>query len=349
LALATFAVLIGAQIIFRTGLFPENSRRFQMVAWLNSLTVSLWAPFIILCIPLDILTLLFDGAFRLGITGHEIAFETISALHWAIFALSVLIAVVGTIQALSGPRVKKVAVPITGLPKELEGLKIAQISDLHVGPTIRHGYVNNVVQKVLRLEPDLIAVTGDIADGNPQSLAPHFKPLGHLKARLGTYYITGNHEYYWGAEAWIEALRELGFTPLINQNKTVTEKGVKIMVAGVADTSAHHFIPAHRTDPQKAASTAEDVRFKLLLAHRPDSSEAAEPFGFHLQLSGHTHGGQFFPFRLLARMAHRYFWGLHKHGNMWVYVNAGTGYWGPAQRFSVPSEITLLTLAPAAI
>jgi len=238
--------------------------------------------------------------------------------------------------------VSEVRVPIARLPAELEGLRIAQISDLHVGPMIRGGYVERVVQRVLDLKPDLIAVTGDLADGVPEKLKVQVQPLSKLKAPLGVYYVTGNHEYYWGAQAWIDKAAELGFIPLLNENRIVSVRGSKVLVAGVTDTFAEQFIPSHRSDPAKAAATDEKPALKILLAHRPDSCLEAEPAGFDLQLSGHTHGGQFFPFSLLIPLFHRYWRGLNRHGRLWLYVNQGTGYWGPPDRFAVPSEITLL-------
>lgn len=251
----------------------------------------------------------------------------------------------GLEEALTGPLVKKVTVPFPQLSDDLDGLTIAMISDFHIGPMIREGYVERVVQKILTLEPDLIAFTGDLADGTVDVLDKQVQPLAKLKAPLGNYYITGNHEYYWGVQEWIEKARSLGFVPLVNQNRLVRVGKSTLMVAGVTDLTAHHFVPEHRSDPKKAAASTKQISFKLLLAHRPTSCLEAEPLGFDLQLSGHTHGGQFFPFNLLIPLFYRYYRGLYRHGNMWLYVNPGTGYWGPPHRFLVPAEITLLRLA----
>jgi predicted MPP superfamily phosphohydrolase len=196
---------------------------------------------------------------------------------------------------------------------------------------------------VLALDPDLIAVTGDMADGDVEKLSRHVAPLARLKAPLGVYYVTGNHEYYWGAEGWIAKVRELGMTPLINENRVVSRDGARLLIGGIPDESGGSFVPGHRPDARRAAG-ADDADFRLLLAHRPDGVPAAERAGFDLQLSGHTHGGQFFPASLFIGLFHRFARGLDRHGRMRVYVNPGTGYWGPAHRFGVPSEITLLTL-----
>jgi predicted MPP superfamily phosphohydrolase len=266
-------------------------------------------------------------------------------LPWAVPAAAWAVAFLGLRVVLTGPKVKEVVVPIKGLAKGLEGLRIVQLSDLHVGPTIRLGYVDQVVETVMSLKPDLVAVTGDLADGTPESLAPHMRPLENLKAALGVFYVTGNHEYYWGADRWVKRVKELGFIPLMNENRLVDFRGAKVLVGGVTDTSGGHFLPTHDSDPKLAAAGGQTRDFSLLLAHRPDSCLEAEPAGFDLQLSGHTHGGQFFPASLLIPLFHRYSSGLNRHGRLWLYVNSGTGYWGPPHRFAVPAEITLLTLA----
>ncbi len=171
------------------------------------------------------------------------------------------------------------------------------------------------------------------------------RALAKLTAPLGVYYVTGNHEYYWGAQRWIDRTKDFGFIPLVNENRLVDFHGGKVLVGGVTDTSGGHFVPSHRSDPKRAALSAEKRDLSVLLAHRPESCFEAEAAGFDLQLSGHTHGGQFFPWSLLIPLFHRYHRGLNRHGRLWVYVNSGTGYWGPPHRFAVPAEITLITLA----
>jgi predicted MPP superfamily phosphohydrolase len=216
-----------------------------------------------------------------------------------------------------------------------------------VGPTILKDYVDNVVKKTLALTPDMIAVTGDLIDGTPEILKNHVAPLGLLKAPHGVFYVTGNHEYYWNVDSWLSKVQELGFQSLLNENKILTIGKSKIMIAGVTDTSAENFKTEHKSNPAKAFISSEKCDYKILLAHRPDSCIEAAKAGFDLQLSGHTHAGQFFPFNLIVSFVHRYYKGLNRHENMWVYVNSGTGYWGPANRFAVPSEITLVTLKKA--
>jgi len=329
---AFFWLLIGWQLAQRRGA-SARSRAWAAFGWVAAFATGLWATFVLLTLPVDLAALARSAA-------------PPRALMLGVLAVSALLAALGLRQALAGPVVREVSVPISGLPEALAGLRIVQVSDLHVGPMIAKDYVGAVVDDVLSLEPDLVALTGDIADGAVEHLAAHVAPLARLRAPLGVYYVTGNHEYYWGAEPWVRKMKELGLTPLIGEGKIVEKDGARLLVGGIPDPAALSFVPAHRGDASEVAAAGE-ADFKLLLAHRPDAYEQSEPAGFDLQLSGHTHGGQFFPFSVIVGLAHRYRRGLHKHGRLWLYVNSGTGYWGPPHRFAVPAEITLLVLRPA--
>jgi uncharacterized protein len=244
--------------------------------------------------------------------------------------------------------VVSVDVPIAGLPPALEGFTIAQISDVHVGPTIKRDYVEAIVQAVNRLQPDLVAVTGDLVDGRVPELAPHVEPLARLASRHGSFFVTGNHEYYAGATEWVRHLRQLGLHVLVNEHVVLRHEGAPLLVAGVTDWSAHHFDPSHRSDPQAAlAGAPRDAAVRVLLAHQPRSADAAERAGFQLQLSGHTHGGQFWPWNLFVPLQQPFTAGLHRLRTMWVYTSRGTGYWGPPKRLGAPSEITRVRLVRA--
>jgi predicted MPP superfamily phosphohydrolase len=241
-----------------------------------------------------------------------------------------------------------VDVPIRGLPESLHGFRIAQISDMHVGPTIKHDDLRAVVAVVNRLRADLVAVTGDLVDGTVADLARHVAPLRDLASVHGTFFVTGNHEYYSGADAWIAELRRMGVNVLMNQHVVLVRGTAQVVVAGVTDYSAHHFEPTQRSDPLAALTGApQDAAVRLLLAHQPRSAAAAARAGFDLQLSGHTHGGQFFPWNYFVRLQQPFTAGLHRLGDLRVYTSRGTGYWGPPKRFGAPSEITLLRLVPA--
>jgi predicted MPP superfamily phosphohydrolase len=245
-------------------------------------------------------------------------------------------------------RVVEIDVPIDGLPAAFEGFSIAQISDVHVGPTIRRGYVQGIVDAVNALGADVVAVTGDLVDGSVPQLREHVEPLAQLSARHGRFFVTGNHEYYSGAVPWMEELQRLGIQVLHNDHVVIHRAGSTIVVAGVPDYGAGHFDQSHASDPAQAlAGAPADASARVLLAHQPRSAPAAARAGFDLQLSGHTHGGQFWPWNHFVRFQQPFTAGLHRMGSLWVYVSRGTGYWGPPKRFGAPSEITLLRLKQA--
>jgi predicted MPP superfamily phosphohydrolase len=230
----------------------------------------------------------------------------------------------------------------------LHGFTIVQITDIHIGPTIKRRHLDAIVDAVNDLDADMIAVTGDLVDGSVRHLSEHTQPMARLTARHGAYFVTGNHEYYSGAVGWIAELRRLGLRVLMNEHVVLQHDGADVVVAGVTDFSAHHFDPAQRSDPAAAIAGAPvDAGVKLLLAHQPRSAFAAAPAGFDLQLSGHTHGGQFLPWNFFVRLQQPFTAGLHRLGTLWVYTSRGTGYWGPPKRLGAPSEITHLRLVPA--
>lgn len=277
-----------------------------------------------------------------------LAVRPISALLAA--GLAVFATLVGLLNARRRARIVTVDIPLENLPSSLHGFSIAQISDVHVGPTIKRPYVDAIVDAVNELNADLIAVTGDIVDGSVQELARHTEPFARLRSRHGAYFVTGNHEYYAGEPAWTAQFKRLGFRVLMNEHVVLTHEGARLVIAGVSDYSAHHFNPEQRSDPALALRDApEDVGARILLAHQPRSASAAAAAGFDLQLSGHTHGGQFWPWNLFVRMQQPFTAGLHKLNRLWVYISRGTGYWGPPKRFGSPSEITYLRLVAAAV
>jgi len=250
-----------------------------------------------------------------------------------------LLTLVGIVLARR-PRVVRVTVPIADLPSDLAGFRILQLSDLHIGPTIRRRFVDAVVDRANALRPDLIAVTGDVADGLVPELREHVAPLGRLQAPYGSYFVTGNHEYYWDVRGWIAELRRLGMEVLSNEHRLVQRGAGRLLLAGVTDLSA-------ASDPAAAVAGAPPSDVRVLLAHQPRSAFAAQAAGYDLQLSGHTHGGQYFPFNLLVRLFQPFVAGLHRLESMWLYVSRGTGYWGPPLRLGAPAEITLLELQPS--
>lgn len=263
----------------------------------------------------------------------------------AVAMLGFLITLLGFSNARRTAAVTRVSIPIRNLPPALQGFRIIQISDIHVGPTIRRDYLRRIVAAVNRQQPDMVAITGDLVDGSVRELAPHVAPLQDLVSRHGSYFVTGNHEYYSGAHAWIAELRRLGIKVLLNSHVVLDHQGAAAVVAGVTDYSAGHFDPAHRSDPHAAVAGAPShAAVRILLAHQPRSAPAAAQAGFDLQLSGHTHGGQFMPWNFFVKLQQPFVAGLHRLDQLWVYTSRGTGYWGPPKRFGAPSEITLIKL-----
>ena len=254
----------------------------------------------------------------------------------------------GSLAALRGPHLRRVDIPIEGLDPALEGLRIVQITDLHVGPTIRAAYVRRVVRMANELAPDLVALTGDLVDGSVARLARHVASLAELRPAGRAFFVPGNHEYYSGAAQWIAHFRSLGLRVLLNEHAALSVRGARIVVGGVLDPAARASGPEHVPRPDLAAGRDEGRALRLLLAHNPKLAPLAEAAGFDLQLSGHTHAGQFFPWTLAVHLVHApHVAGLSRNGRMWVYVSAGTGTWGPPVRFGSEPELTLIRLVRA--
>jgi predicted MPP superfamily phosphohydrolase len=287
--------------------------------------------------------------FSMGILNFLLTFAILKDLYMLISGIPVspeklflftgLCFSAGVLNAMWGPTLKKVDVRLKHLPSELEGFKIVQISDLHIGATTEKSYVEKLVRKINELDPHLICLTGDIGDAKTQDHQEEIKALNHLSSTYGKFFVTGNHEYYWNAHEWINSLKEVGITPLINETVIISHDTQKLILAGVPD-------PVSRLLPRLELSEElkKEDGFKLLLSHRPDIAEDAANAGFHLQLSGHTHGGQFFPWTLILRFMHKFYKGLYQVNGMWVYVNCGSAAWGPPLRLGTSSEITLIRL-----
>ncbi|HEY1815486.1 MAG TPA: metallophosphoesterase [Kofleriaceae bacterium] len=247
----------------------------------------------------------------------------------------------GFVHLARGPRVRRVSVPLAKLPAAADGYTIVQLTDVHVGPTLGREFVAKVVAQVMALEPDLIVITGDLIDGRLADLAPHVEPLRELRARDGVFAVTGNHEYYWNADAWIAHLGSLGLRFLRNERVSIA---AGFELAGVDDSSAASMAEGHGEDVPRAVAGRDPARPVVLLAHHPRTIARAVAAGCDLQLSGHTHGGQLLPLGWLARLFEPRVAGLGRFGSTWLYVSEGTGFWGPPLRVGTTSEITLLTL-----
>jgi predicted MPP superfamily phosphohydrolase len=270
------------------------------------------------------------------------------ASGWGVVALSMLVTVIGFVVARMSPAVVEIDIPVDHLPAPLDGFRIVQITDIHVGPTIRHGYLRRIVNKVNALNADLIAITGDAVDGSVATLQSHVEPLKYLQAREGVALVLGNHELYSGAMDWVQEFRRLGLKVLLNEHFMVRRAGATLAVAGVTDQSTGRFFPDLACDPLAAIrGEGETADVRLLLAHQPITAPSGADASYHLALHGHTHGGQWWPWNHFVRMQQPVVRGLHRFGRMWSYTSVGTGYWGPPKRH-FRSEITLLTLRSVA-
>ena len=338
--LIIFCVIIPLSVMSRS---IRNRVLADRFAWVGLIAMGFFSSLFVLTLLRDVLLL----ASHIFVSPAQWAGLAATSARWTL-ALTMLITLLGLLVARRRPGIVTVNIPIAGLPKALDGFSIAQISDVHVGPTIKRGFVQTIVKRVNGLHADLIAVTGDVVDGSVQHLSEHTAPLAGLRARHGAYFVTGNHEYYSGEVAWTQEFRRLGLRVLKNEHVVLDHQGASLVLAGVTDYSAHHFDPAQRSDPAAALRGAPShAGAKILLAHQPSSAAAAAGAGYDVQLSGHTHGGQFWPWNFFIHFFQPFTGGLNRLQNLWVYVNRGTGYWGPPNRFGVPSEITHIRLVPA--
>ncbi len=274
---------------------------------------------------------------------HRRAFLGLSAKA-VVSGLAGLGSIWGTYNALKEPVIKTVKIKIDGLPESLKSFRMVQITDLHVGSMITGKFVERVTKKIQELDTDILFFTGDAADGSVESYGKHLDSLEELKPKYGKYFVTGNHEYYSDMNGWLRLIENLGFKILVNESQNVVVDDATIMITGIPDRSGGNFSSFHKTNMKKAVGGMNPSDLKILLAHQPGDVEHAVKYDFDLQLSGHTHGGQYFPFSFLVQMAHPFLKGLHKRENTWIYINQGTGYWGPPLRIGTEPEITEIVL-----
>ena len=358
--------LVFSAVLMPLGLLGSRVARqpwADRLSWVGLLLMGLFSTLFVLTALRDVLLLAAWVMSALGVAfSAPLSLASLRTLSAEITPLmTLLITALGFLNARRTPAVVRVDVPIAGLPAALHGFTLAQISDIHVGPTIKHAFLQRIVAKVNTLGADVVAITGDLVDGRVAELAGHVAPLAGLQSRHGTFFVTGNHEYYSGANAWIAELRRLGLTVLMNEHVVLyhgkgsapdaqddSQTVAPLVLAGVNDFTAHHFDPTHKSDPALALHGAPAAAWvRILLAHQPRSAQAALDAGFDLQLSGHTHGGQFWPWNLFVPLQQPFTAGLNRLNALWVYTSRGTGYWGPPKRFGAPSEITALRLVAA--
>lgn len=340
LALAVASVPAGF-VLIRTNANRLTRALFAFATfWLGAAGILLTAT-----LTTDVARLAWD-AFRQAPAGlarvHQARVQALCTLGlaagliaWALYSASLVL------------QLRRVTVRLVGLGRGLEGLRIVQISDLHIHRPLDVHFLRRVVRRVNALSPDVVAVTGDLVDGPVAAVRDFIAPLGELRARLGVYYVTGNHEYYWGGPEWEAEVAALGLTVLRNSHRVLRAAGSELALGGVPDLQGIRFHPDHACRPDLAFAGAPEGAPRVLLAHQPSAAGPAARAGVHLQLSGHTHGGQIFPFHLLVWLTQPALSGLRKLFGIWVYTHRGTGTWGPRMRLGASPEIAEITLRAA--
>ncbi|MGH7857535.1 MAG: metallophosphoesterase [Candidatus Binatia bacterium] len=296
----------------------------------------------------DLLTALLGLLVPSAEAGSRMALVDSRLQAFGVVALTSLAGAAGLVSALAPPKARRHEVFVTRWPQALDGFRIVQLSDLHVGPMRGRRFVEAVVSRTNALDPDLVAVTGDIVDGDVESLAAELAPFSALRSRHGAFFVTGNHEYFSRADPWIGCLRELGLRPLRNERVAVGDDGASFDLAGVDDHYARHFGGDHGEDLERALEGRDASRAVVLLAHNPSIFDRAAELGVDLQISGHTHGGQIWPFHYLVRLVVPYVAGAYHRHRSQLYVSRGTGFWGPPLRLFAPAEITEIVIRRAA-
>ncbi|PJZ44845.1 metallophosphoesterase [Leptospira brenneri] len=287
---------------------------------------------------------LFSSLLRLGFPLDGVTEVKNFSLAFSTIVVATALSSLGFFNAHVRLQYKRVKIPVEHLHPDLDQFKIVQISDVHIGPTIKTKFLNRVVKKINLQNPDVVVITGDLVDGPAATLKHHLQPLRDIQSKYGTFYVTGNHEYYSGVLSWLPEIEKLGIKILLNGNQMLSVGNAKLLMAGVTDLTAGSMIKSHQTDPKRAMEGGENSDYKILLAHQPNSIYEANEVGFDLQISGHTHGGQFFPGNILIYLAQKFVSGLHRYKNIQIYVSRGTGYWGPPFRLGAPSEVSVLEL-----
>jgi predicted MPP superfamily phosphohydrolase len=342
--LALLAASIPMALVFSRG--AAASRR--VVVWGGYIWLGVMFLFLTVILSTDVLRLL-------GAVGRRLAAsapfdpQRRTLLARATAAGAGLL--VSTLAAIAWRSVRKpvevnrIEVPLARLPPEQDGFRIVQLTDIHVGPTIGRPFIEEIVAQANALAPDLVAITGDLADGRVEDLASAVAPLAELRARHGVYFVTGNHEYFSGADAWLNEVARLGIRPLRNERVFIGNGETGFDLAGVDDRSASRYggLPPKEA-LHRALAGRDDRRELVLLAHQPRTFLDADAHGVGLQLSGHTHGGQMWPFNFVVQLQQPFVAGLHRRGEAQIYVSRGTGYWGPPMRLGAPAEITEIRL-----
>jgi predicted MPP superfamily phosphohydrolase len=349
-----FALLIVGGVIGARALPPETA---TPLAWAGYLALALMFYLFVVLVALEVPRLVVRGvmARKLPTRRRDPAQADAPDASRRLFLGRVLAGAAGLVasatvgygvtQALGGTPLKRVTVRLDRLDPAFDGYRIALLTDIHLGPILGRAFLSDVVARVNSAGVDLVAISGDLVDGDTGTLGSAAQPLAQLSSRDGTVFVTGNHEYYSGAAGWEQYLRGLGVRVLRNERIEIRRGNAALDVAGVDDYTAEASgLPGHGADIPKALAGRDPNRPVVLLSHQPVLVSEAADLGVDLQLSGHTHGGQMAPFNLAVRLQQPVVAGLHRVRRTWLYVSRGVGFWGPPVRVGAPPEITILTL-----
>ena len=343
-ALAAIALGGALLVLHPIGERVLPTRAARWLSWPASLWMGFAFLLLVLSLTSEVLQALMGAAFA-DARGASVGASRLWAA--AVGGLAFAAGIKGVRAVLRGPVVERVALGLPRWPAALDGFRIVQISDLHIGPILDRRFAASVVERCNALRPDLVVITGDLVDGDAERVGDELAPLADLRAARGVYFVTGNHDYYSGADAWVARVEQLGIRALRNQHVAIVHGEAAFDLVGVEDHHAHMVSGTHREDLAAALAGRDPERAAVLLAHDPLTFKRAARLGIDLQLSGHTHGGQIWPFRYLVRLSTPYVVGHYREGAAQLYVSRGTGFWGPAMRLFAPGEITEITLQSA--
>ncbi len=309
-----------------------------------------WSAYIWLGFSFLLLVLTAASDLMIGLLGMAISTEVLDDGSWlvrgralTVGSLALALSGLALRQGLQAPDIKRVEIALEGWPSSLDGFRIVQISDLHIGPLIDAPFAAEVARRVNLLDPDLVAVTGDLVDGSVSRIGKMVEPLGAIRAKHGVFFVTGNHDHYSGADEWVARIQELGWKVLRNERVTIGTEDAAFDLAGVDDRHAS-LLGESGEDLERALADRDPERNVILLAHDPGTFRDASKRAVDLQLSGHTHGGQIWPFRWAVRAVVPWVAGLYRVGSAQLYVSRGTGFWGPPMRLGAPAEISEIVL-----
>jgi predicted MPP superfamily phosphohydrolase len=341
--------LLGATLVLQ----PIGERRLRrpwarLVAWPASVWMGLAFLLLLQLLATDALLSLAGAAAQAAPAAGPGPGAAEGVRAAGVLVVALVAGALGMRTALAPPRDRRIEIALPRWPRELDGFRIVQISDLHIGPILGRAFARHLVERVNALAPDLVAITGDLVDGDARLLADEVAPFAELRARHGVWFVTGNHDHYSGARAWSAAVAGLGIRVLRNERALIRAGGAAFDLVGVDDHRGDLFGRDGGEDLGRALEGRDAARAAILLAHDPTTFKRASGMGIDLQLSGHTHGGQIWPFAWFVRLAVPFVAGLYRRGGATLYVSRGTGFWGPPMRLRAPAEIGELVLRSAA-